>query len=198
MSVAIKAVIFDIGGVITKFPDNEYTMYLANISGKTPKLVSDTIEANIPTFEKGNMHVKDFENAVSRKLGIRPKDVQWYHYYSKFVTIDQDVTDLIAQLHKEYVTAYITNIDASKYALFKKMLGKELFDYRFASCDLHLRKPDHRIYRAVLGRMRLKPTESVFIDNQIENVLGAREVGMYSILYKSRRQLDIELGTILG
>ena len=197
MDGKVRAVIFDIGGVITRFPDSEYFTYLANLGGKKPGFVRRVIGAEIPRLERGGMRISEFERTVSRKVGISPKDVQWYQYYAKFVTIDTDMTDLIEQLHKDYVTAYITNIDSSKYMLFKKMLGKEMFDYRFASCDLHLRKPDPRIYRTVLARMGLSPGESVFIDNQIENVVGAREVGMYSILYKSRRRLDIELSKIL-
>ncbi len=197
MPDTIKAVIFDIGGVITKFPDREYLLYLANLSGKEPAEIARAIDSNIPAFEKGKMRTREFENTVSKRIGISPHELQWYQYYAKFVTIDADIMDLVRDLRKEYITAYITNIDASKYDLFKKMLGKELFDYRFASCDLHLRKPDPRIYRTVLKRMKMSPEETVFIDNQKENVIGARKVGMYSILYKSRRLLDIELSRLL-
>ncbi len=197
MAIPIKAVIFDIGGVITKFPDLEYLMYLSNLSGVGAAKIKKTIDALIPALEKGRMSSHEFESRVARKLKIQKKELEWYEYYVKYVTIDVDITDLIAQLHKDYVTAYITNIDASKYVYFRKVLGRNLFDYRFASCDLHLRKPDPRIYRHVLYKMKQKPEETVFIDNQIENVRGAYKVGMNAILYKNRRQLDIDLAKFL-
>ncbi len=197
MDVRIKAVIFDIGGVVTKFPDGEYFAYLSNLSGVGRDKVKRIVDRDIPTLERGRMSTRHFEESIASRLGITRRDLQWYGYYKRYVTIDVDVMDLIKELHDEYVTAYITNIDASKYMLFKKLLGLELFDYRFASCDLHLRKPDPRIFRRVLARMAMQPKETVFIDNQIENVRGAAKVGMHAILYKGRRLLDRELSKLL-
>ncbi|MEM3839457.1 MAG: HAD family phosphatase [Candidatus Micrarchaeaceae archaeon] len=193
----IKAIIFDIGGVITHFPDSKYFSYLSKLSGKDAQHVRSYIGAMIPTLEKGLMSAEEFENKIAKRLGITPRQVQWYSYYAKFVRVDRGVTSLVSELHKQYITAYITNIDASKYSILGKLISADIFEYKFASCYMHLRKPDKRIYEKALKRMKVQPNQSIFIDNQEENVAGAIQAGMHSILYKNRRLLDIELNRLL-
>jgi len=40
-----------------------------------------------------------------------------------------------------------------------------------------------------LKNERIKPEETLFVDNKDENVLGAEKVGIKAILYKSNAQL---------
>ena len=197
MAEAIKAVIFDIGGVVAVFSNNAYYKYLAKASGLSVSQVRKAVLGRVPAFETGKLTIRRFEAAIAASLGIKAGDVMWLRFYKKHVTVDTDVVDLIRELHNSYVTACITNIDASKYAFMNRLLGRYVFDYRFASCNVHIRKPDRRIYRYALGKLKLMPKETLFIDNQIENVRGARSIGMHSVLYKNRRQLDISLDKLL-
>ncbi len=48
-----------------------------------------------------------------------------------------------------------------------------LFDGGVASCEVHINKPDPRIYKALLDKYQLKAGESVFIDDRLENVQAA-------------------------
>lgn len=58
-------------------------------------------------------------------------------------------------------------------------------------------KPDPEIYELLLERYRLKASESVFLDNTLENVEGARDVGMYGIHFKSYEQAHEELEQLI-
>lgn len=49
------------------------------------------------------------------------------------------------------------------------------------SADLGILKPDHRIYRYLLDKHQLNPTESVFIDDTLVNVQGALSLQMQAI-----------------
>jgi HAD superfamily hydrolase (TIGR01509 family) len=54
-------------------------------------------------------------------------------------------------------------------------------------------KPEPEIYHCLFERYSLEPSESVFIDDNADNVEGARRVGMHAIQFKNAQQLEQEL-----
>lgn len=51
------------------------------------------------------------------------------------------------------------------------------------SSDVHLIKPDHRIFEFLLGKFSMKPEDCLFIDDRELNVTAARRLGIESILF---------------
>ena len=60
-----------------------------------------------------------------------------------------------------------------------------------------VQKPDERIYRILLERYNLRPEETVFFDDNIDNVIGAREVGIHAILFRDAEQAERDLNTLI-
>lgn len=60
-----------------------------------------------------------------------------------------------------------------------------------------VQKPDERIYRILLDRYNLRPEETVFFDDVLENVIAAREVGIHGILFKSAEQAEQDLKALV-
>ena len=58
-------------------------------------------------------------------------------------------------------------------------------------------KPDPAIYRILIDRFSLNPRQSVFIDDSLKNVQGARSVGLNGIHFKSPMQLREALADVL-
>jgi putative hydrolase of the HAD superfamily len=52
-----------------------------------------------------------------------------------------------------------------------------------------MRKPNPRIYKLLIKKMKLVPSEIIFIDNQIWNINPAKKIGMQTILFKNNKQL---------
>ncbi len=59
----------------------------------------------------------------------------------------------------------------------------EHFDHATLSCELGLYKPQAAIYEHSYRGLGVAPEEVLFIDDKIENVMGAREVGMSAELF---------------
>ena len=59
----------------------------------------------------------------------------------------------------------------------------EHFDHITFSCDLRLFKPQAAIYEHSFRGLNVAPEESLFIDDKIENVEGARAAGMRAELF---------------
>ena len=58
------------------------------------------------------------------------------------------------------------------------------FDGVMVSSDVHLIKPDTRIYELLCETYDLNPEECVFIDDRPENVEAAKRVGMKGIVFE--------------
>ena len=59
-----------------------------------------------------------------------------------------------------------------------------------------MKKPDSRIYQLLASRYGLELGRTVFIDDAVKNVTGAREAGMLAIHFKSAEQLIRDLRTL--
>ena len=77
-----------------------------------------------------------------------------------------------------------------KYAVFGE------FDGMVVSGEERLLKPDAAIYRCLLDRYKLNAAESLFIDDNADNVTGAKAVGMEALQFVSAQQLECDLREI--
>ncbi len=96
---------------------------------------------------------------------------------------------LVKRLKKRYALAILSNSDPLNSNSFKKKGLYAPFDHVILSHELGVTKPDKKIYRIALKKLKLKPYECVFIDDQKKCVDAARKIGMNAILFKSVRQL---------
>ena len=69
----------------------------------------------------------------------------------------------------------------------------EFFDAFLSSCWIGVRKPTRRFYDRALGISEARPSESVFIDDRMQNLDPARQLGMHTIHYQSAPQLADDL-----
>ncbi len=89
----------------------------------------------------------------------------------------------------------LTNIDHKTFALAIKKHPTlfTLFDGIVASCDVHMIKPNKKIFHHILEKFDIAPQQSIFIDDQQENVVAAQAVGIKSFQYRSFSKLKREL-----
>lgn len=79
---------------------------------------------------------------------------------------------------KGYGLYVLSNASDAFYEYFPNFAPLEDFDGIVVSCDLHVIKPDIRIYQHLLNAFHLIPEECLFIDDRKENVSGARAARM--------------------
>lgn len=70
------------------------------------------------------------------------------------------------------------------------------FDVLVWSYQLGIAKPDPAIYRHTLDQLGTRPEETLFIDDKIENVEGARALGIVSIHYDGVERLRADMITL--
>ncbi|HUY70405.1 MAG TPA: HAD family phosphatase [Candidatus Baltobacteraceae bacterium] len=189
----IKLLIFDIGGVIIKFREIDYVKYIAKKHNFRVYEFARALFPLIDQMELGELRLKDLEDRMSSEFGIKNSGLEWDSAYERLAKVDKDTRALITKLSKTYKVVLLSNVSETRYDVLKRVLIRHLNVRAFASCYLHMRKPDPKIYRYVLSKMGAKPSEAVFVDDLIPNVRGARRVGIAAIQFKSAAQVAREL-----
>ncbi|WP_312323218.1 HAD family phosphatase [Soonwooa sp.] len=193
----LKNIIFDFGGVLMDWDpryyfrthfDNEADMdfFLKNIATNAWNIEQDRGR----TLERGT-------EKLIKEHPLFEKDIR--AYYDNWTTmlrgeIPQNVA-VLRQLEGKYPLYGLTNWSAETfpYALenydFFKLFGGKIV----VSGDEKLIKPDPKIFKVLLKRYDLKAEESVFIDDNIDNIKTAESLGFTTIHVTPETDLANEL-----
>ena len=198
--MAIKNIVFDYGGVIVDWnPRYLYDNYFGD------KEQSQWFLDNICLYS-WNIQMdggKPFAEGVAE---LQAKYPEWaeaiaiYHSrWEEMVSGEVEGTANVLRALKAagYGVYGLTNWSAEtfpiirdKYAVFGEFNGMVV------SGEERLLKPDAAIYRCLLDRYKLNAAESLFIDDNADNVTGAKAVGMEALQFVSAQQLECDLREI--
>jgi putative hydrolase of the HAD superfamily len=78
----------------------------------------------------------------------------------------------------------------------KKFDYHKLFHSTLYSFEIGICKPDKRAYEKILSKLGAKPEECLFVDDSQENIKGAEELSIRTILFKNSNQLVQELNNL--
>lgn len=183
----IKNIIFDIGNVILNFnvaeviqkftsDRNEQKFILDNIINSPEWLGNALIDTGYITRENAIEIVKDRTNHVYDKL-----ITDFWYNYNNFAKVDENVLNLIKKLkNNNYKIYLLSNINPYTYEFVEKSGLFELVDGYVLSYQEHKVKPFVSIYTTLLERYNLIPSESVFIDDNQNNITTGNSLGIIS------------------
>lgn len=199
---SIKAFIWDMGGVLLRTVDFNPRQHLAERFGITHiELVNLVFQSESALkAETGNVSYQEHWDYVCTKLGIRKEDLpDFLNDFFDGDQIDHDLVLFIISLRRAYRVGLLSNalpgVRAQVNMRFNGLL--DLFDDVIFSSEVGFRKPDDRIFKLALKRIKVTANEAVFIDDMIENVNAARKVGMCGIQFKDTNQVKKEIMTLL-
>lgn len=183
----IKNIIFDIGNVILNFnvddvlqkftsDRNEQKFILDNIINSPEWLGNALIDTGYITRENAIEIVKDRTNHVYDNL-----ITDFWYNYNNFAKVDENVLNLIKKLkNNNYKIYLLSNINPYTYEFVEKSGLFELVDGYVLSYQEHKVKPFLSIYMTLLERYTLIPSESVFIDDNQNNITTGNSLGIIS------------------
>jgi HAD superfamily hydrolase (TIGR01509 family) len=180
----IKAVIFDIGGILERPFDDVLFPELSRMLGVPEPTLRQERAAAAVALAEGRMTLREFY--VRLTGGVDADAVVARHlalYATTTVPLDARVLTLIGELRRRHVVACLTNTEV-EIGRFNRERGLyRPFDRAFLSTELGLHKPDRAIFERVLADLRCAPDETVFTDDNLENTAGARATRMHAIHY---------------
>ena len=195
----LRAVIFDYGLVLSGPPEPHARARLLEISGLSPEVFDKHYWHYRLDYDRGTLNGHTYWPTIARDAGISfsPQQVE--------ALIEQDV--LLWATVDPIMLEWVSRVRASglKVAILSNM-GEDLLAYmrenfvwlhRFHhltwSCELNLIKPMPAIYEYTLDRLNVSADEALFLDDRLENVKGARAVGIHSLLFRDVHYLQEDL-----
>ncbi|MFO8036413.1 MAG: HAD family phosphatase [Anaerolineales bacterium] len=197
----IRAVLFDLGGVLVRTEDPQHREALAERYGMTYREISELVyqreSAVLATL--GKITAEEHWQNIQEELGLSDAALEAFkdEFWGGDV-LDDVLVDFIRGLGLHYTTALLSNAWDDLREVLTEVWGiADAFDRIFISAELGLAKPGDEIYQHVIQELGTHPGEMVFIDDFPENVQGARENGINAIHFRSREQALGELRELL-
>lgn len=200
--MSIRAVIFDLGGVINRTLDRVPREKLAERAGLSydalNKLVFDTDTAIQATL--GKVTTDQHWNNVRTLLGLPADELSKVEkYFWGGDSIDTELVEYIRQKRLHYKTGLLSNAwDDLRHYLENEWQIADAFDEIIISSEVGVAKPDPRIYNITLERLGVAPQEAIFVDDFPDNVEGALRLGIHAIRFQNTPQAMQEVEALLN
>jgi epoxide hydrolase-like predicted phosphatase len=200
--MAIRAVVFDIGGVLEITPDLGVTELwetrLRLPAGELSKRMHDAwAGGSIGTVTEDDVH-----QAITDRLGLDGQQLAafmadlWREYLG---TANTELIEYARRLRPRYRTGILSNSFVGAREREQAAYGfEDLVDEIVYSHEAGMSKPDPRIYALVGARLGVRAQEMVFLDDADRCVDGARAAGIHAVRYQDNAQAIEEIEKLLA
>lgn len=190
----IKAIFFDMGNVICqegfKSGIRQYEQELNIPEGEFYKIVHDF--QGWKNFTLGLISTEQYLRMCEKRSGKYTFDGnRYFELVKKFTKPNQELINYIkSELTNQYIIGIISNHPKDWYEDFIEKTGlKDMVKAHIISCYEHIRKPDKKIFQIALDKAGVKAEESIYVDDRIDRVDGAKALGMRIVIFD--RNTDI-------
>ena len=190
MLSSIDTIIFDLGEVIVDLHTHKTVEAFASLFQK-PEFNLFSFHHQVSffnEFEKGLISENEFRQQLRNVVQIQNVsdediDAAWN---AMLGDTPQKKLDVLLQLKKTHRILALSNTNSIHIKFINDYLSnrktgdclENYFHLAYYSHDLFARKPDKEIYLKVIDIERLSPSSVLFIDDRIENIKTAQELGM--------------------
>jgi epoxide hydrolase-like predicted phosphatase len=203
--MGIRAVAFDIGGVLEITPDlgvtRQWEIRLGLPAGG-PGSLNDRMYEPFRAGSIGTITLDEVHTALRDRLGLDDRQLEefmadlWREYLG---TANTELIEYARRLRPRYRTGIISNSFVGAREREQAAYGfEDLVDQIVYSHESGMSKPDPRIYALACARLGARPEEIVFLDDSDVCVAGAREAGMHAIRYHGNAQAIAEIRRLLA
>lgn len=196
----IKAVIFDLGNVLIHFD----AVRAARRFSKEAKVPFEKVWRHFFTsrvekaYTRGEISTQEFfwhaQKAFRSDIGFPTFARLWNDIFWE----NKGIQPILTKLARRYPLYLISNTNQLHFDHVRKEFPRIFrhFKRTFPSHRVGRRKPDPRIYWKMLKTVKLRPEETIFIDDMPRFIEAAKKVGMNGICFRSNAQLKKELRKI--
>jgi len=193
----MKNIIFDLGNVLLKFNPIEYLH--TKIQSKEEVQQIHEIIFNSEEWlllDRGVITEEEAVNKICSRSAENSEIIKTImHNWYQILTPIEDTVEVLKELkHKGHRIYFLSNFHLLAYEdVIKRYDFFQYFDGGILSCKEKLMKPEKEIYDKLIEKYKIKPEESIFIDDTMVNVESAIKLGFEAILFTNSKDLKKEL-----
>lgn len=215
--MAIRAVVFDIGGVLEITPRGgdpahllpemiaEWETRMGVAPGELDARIT-AMDARLKSMGKdgelGTISEAEWVAELARATGMNQEQLDAFLRDFWDVYLGAPNTELIAyfaSLRPTYTTALLSNstVGAREQEEARYHFAA-MSDHIFYSHELGVAKPDRRIYDLAYERLGISPAEMIFVDDVARNIAAAQAIGIHAILFETTAQVIADMQVALA
>ncbi|TRX61694.1 HAD family phosphatase [Fulvivirga sp. M361] len=190
----VQNIIFDLGGVIIGLDISRTLLRLAELLDMHFDEMSRIFyqDVRFKEYETGNLTDQQFRNFIRTLSSVTITDAAIDEAWNAMILdIPREQMNLLKMLRSDYSVYLLSNTNAihldyvkTKLPVDEADLFDEFFNKTYYSHLIGMRKPDNEIYEYVLKDRNMLGTETLFFDDNADNILGAQAVGIHTFHVK--------------
>ncbi len=185
----IRNIIFDLGGVILNIDYRLTSQAFKNLGlDDFDEKYSQAKQNHLfDKLETGEISEADFSAQLKSYFskGISESEIE-KAWNAMLLDLPSERIELLKKLSGKYRLFLLSNTNIIHYkaysaylqGTFGKLIFNDIFEKQYLSFEIGLRKPDKKIFELVLTENKLNPTETLFIDDSIQHIEGAKKTGV--------------------
>ena len=151
--------------------------------------------------ERGEISDEAFAEALCHEMALPLSYEQFSHgWQAVFVALRPEVIAIMHKLREQgHRVVVLSNTNRLHTTFWPEEYPeiRDAADHIYLSQDLGMRKPEARIYQHVLQAEGFSPSDTVFFDDNADNIEGANQLGITSILVKDKTTIPDYFAKVL-
>lgn len=194
--LAFEAIIFDLGGVLLNIDYKASKTAFENLGVKDFDLHFSQLSQSelFDRFETGKISAREFREKIKNEAQIHSSDslidAAWN---AMLLDFPLRRIELLEKLAKKIPLYLFSNSNEIHIRVFKEQLSglglqqrfENSFQHLYYSFELGLRKPHPESFLHIVAENKLDPGKTLFIDDSIQHIEGAKAAGLEAIFLPS-------------
>lgn len=192
----IKAIFFDVGGVLASNIGPTSRFLAARLLGIAPKKLAGDFGTPLVWVAKGKLSEKAFWNRIAEKYRLSPlktRRLLRFFTFRRFI-FKRRVLQVARRLRENgYIVGILSDTIPTHERYHRRAGHYRGFHPIVLSCRAGAKKPEVKIYRIAAKLARVKFNEMAFMDDHQSHVVAAQRLGIKAFVYKNPTQLVRQL-----
>ena len=177
--------LFDLGGVFFDWDPNHYFKDIFDKADERKYFLTEVCNDEWNVKQDAGRTIKEAESELIPKFPHYEKQIKMYYKYHRKMlkgTFDESIKVLKKLKKQNYKCFVLSNWSAETFVGMKDdypFLNK--FDDLLISGEHNMKKPDIEIFELAISRFKLTPEKTVFIDDNLNNILAAKSLNFQTI-----------------
>jgi putative hydrolase of the HAD superfamily len=185
--------VFDLGNVLLPFDYQKIIGKFEQIEFGLGKKFADFYRNNYEThrkFERGEYSIEEFTEILLNVLDHKVSKENFYEIYSKIFSVNEELVAVLPALQKNYQLVLLSNTNAiHEHYGWKNYEFLKYFDKLILSHEVGAVKPETKMYKAVEVFTQKPPQEHFYIDDILEYISAARQLGWDAVQFVENENL---------
>jgi glucose-1-phosphatase len=205
ISSFIKNIIFDFGGVICDLDIPRTEKKFEEFGPVKPSKLNSSEDHSqefkllVEALETGSISPRQFRDVIKDHYITPPSDQAIDETWNAMLRyIPEKRISLLENIRSHYRIFLLSNSNKIHHENYLRDFQQhtqyqnfnELFEKAYFSFEIGLKKPGKEIYEFVLSDSGLNPSESLFVDDTVENIQGAELAGINGYFLEKGKEIS--------